>query len=645
MSLWGCVPSPRLPQCLPSLARPLCPPPTQRRQVPGEPTEPYPVVPVAPSPAAPLPPQRLAPLGAGRQGPPTPTPAQLAHGAEATLAREWGLPIPPPRDEPLQEPGYLPDIAHGLRQGGAFVARQVGNLAMILNKATGWTEPLLGGRTAPGTPGAGTNWLAQGEQIMREVEKTLRVNPEVLQERDGIDQVLARAVGQTIPVLAEFALAVPLVGPIAAGAAIGGLSEADKGVLATSWGALKGAALMKAQQALSALPGAVRVPAMAGLAGGEALLTTGDPEQALVQGLIQAGLALPGGPRPPVREAYQRFSNYVDTELGRRQTARQARAQGWTKQDILNEATTGFREGRTQADVASGLQNKYGLTADQAQQATRMAYDLYIQATKRGFGVGEEPAPPPGAEAPPGPSPGPQPGPRPGPAPGAPSSSGAAIPLPRVTQTEALRTARNGFSLGYTVEQVATALERGPLQMDAPSARALAEQAWTELQRGAPPAPPPVAESSAPRLTPTQETLVDQGLATPPLTAEQEAFAKQILEEGERAAIPREPYAAEPLPPPDFPGEELPPLWTSGAAPPLRTAPPSAVPPGPSDVIPGAPRVQGRLPRDLDALTTDLRVFFRDVYVGGRRHPFWPAHARPRRTSPAPADHGRPPGA
>ena len=218
----------------------------------------------------------------------------------------------------------MPDIAHGLRRGGAFVAQQLGNLAMILNKATGWTEPLLGVLGEPRTP----NRLEQGEQILRQVEQTLRVNPEVLQERNGLDQALARAVGQTIPVLAEFALAVPLLGPIAAGAAIGGLSEADKGVLATTWGALKGAALMKAQQVMSALPGVVRVPGMAALAGGETLLTTGDPEQAMVQGLIQAGLALPGGPRPPVREAYQRFSDYVDAELGRRQTARQARRTG-----------------------------------------------------------------------------------------------------------------------------------------------------------------------------------------------------------------------------------------------------------------------------------------------------------------------------
>ena len=403
----GLVPGPQAP---PQAARPI---PTPRRQVPGEPAAPSPVAPVVPSPVAPLP-QRPAPLGAGRQGPPTPTPAQLAYGEEATLAREWGLPPPPPRDEPLVESGYVPDIAHGVRQGGAFVARQVGNLAMILNKATGWTEPLLGVVGAPRTP----NRLEQGEQILREVEQALRVNPEVLQERGGLDQVLARAVGQTIPVLAEFALAVPLVGPIAAGAAIGGLSEADKGVLATTWGALKGAALMKAQQVVSALPGAVRIPGMAALGGGTAALEGATTQEQMAQALLQAGLALPGGPRPPVRETYQRFSNYVDTELGRRQTARQARAQGWTKQDILNEATTGFREGRTQADVASGLQNKYGLTSGQAQQATRMAYDLYIQATKRGFGVGEEPAPPPGAEVPPGPSPGPQPGPRAQSAPG-----------------------------------------------------------------------------------------------------------------------------------------------------------------------------------------------------------------------------------
>ena len=141
-----------------------------------------------------------------------------------------------------------------------------------------------------------------------------------------------------------------------------------------------------------------------------------------------------------------------------------------------------------------------------------------------------------------------------------------------------------------------------------------------------------------------QAAMTEQGLAQPPLTPEQQTLETQMLADLESPVAPTEapaappsplppvpsvspPTEAEPLPPPDFPGEEPPPLWTPGAGVPPRAGPappPAYVTPGPSDVIPGAPRLQGRLPRDLDSLTTDLRVFFRDVYVGGRRHPSGP---------------------
>ena len=117
-----------------------------------------------------------------------------------------------------------------------------------------------------------------------------------------------------------------------------------------------------------------------------------------------------------------------------------------------------------------------------------------------------------------------------------------------------------------------------------------------------------------------------QGLSSTP-------EAPQAVAPAPPAAALREAAPSDPFPPPDFPGEESSPLWTPGGAS-LREGPglpPPYQAPGPSDVVPGAPRVQRRRIRritddaeDLDELTTALRFFFRDVQVGARKRPSGP---------------------
>jgi len=243
------------------------PTPTQRRYVPGQPVEPYPVP------------------GQGEvQGPPVP------------LAPDFGLP-----GIPWEQPtpgGFASDLGTDLMLGGRVgvegLAKQIQNLGMLRRKFQAAVDPL-------GRAPLDENALpALIERAAGRLADMVRVDPSLLKDRDRFDQQLFQAIGQVAPQVAEL-LVLQKLGVPGTPALVGTtmLSEADKGVVAAAWAGIKALALGKVQQFLSPLPGLLRVPATAFTFALPTWLTTKDPTQTKVQGILGGLLSLFGGRAAP----------------------------------------------------------------------------------------------------------------------------------------------------------------------------------------------------------------------------------------------------------------------------------------------------------------------------------------------------------
>jgi hypothetical protein len=333
------------PQEQPTAAR--WPTPLQRRYVPGEPLE-APYVPPQPPPPQTIPPDAI----------------------DIPEMPPWALKVPQSR----LEDSLVYDFTLGLQQGFEGYARQVGGLANV------WKQMVsLGGRST-----ATDKDIAGGlEQAATQAAEAVRVNPDLLKDRTRFDQVLAQAIGSAIPGVAEFVglrmLGVP---GIVAGVAPAVAAHVQEGLLPAAWAGLKALVMYKAQTALTRLPPAAQIPAAGAIGGGAAYLETGDPQRALADAFVAAGIQTTLA-APQLAPAFQRFTDFLNARWPQPPgtPGTPGPRQPIPSQQVLTDALTGFRNGKTPADVATDLARTHGLDADAANGAARLAHDLFTQGT------------------------------------------------------------------------------------------------------------------------------------------------------------------------------------------------------------------------------------------------------------------------
>jgi hypothetical protein len=121
----------------------------------------------------------------------------------------------------------------------------------------------------------------------------LTSDPQLAEDAQTFSGALAQAVGQAIPGLGTALVASSLGGPVVGLGVLGAVEHAQQDVPAMATGAATNMLLGAFLHATNGLPGAARVPLAGATFAGLTAAQTQDMQQATIQGLIGAGLALP----------------------------------------------------------------------------------------------------------------------------------------------------------------------------------------------------------------------------------------------------------------------------------------------------------------------------------------------------------------